>query len=358
MLPLPVSLSSTSARRDYLRRHSGGSRHYRSTRDILLTRARVTNLGFLLLATFAALSFLLNLAWYFSSSDKYSLYQYAREELYAPPRAIWDTISRGSVLEDIDHLIMVPGHAIWKGTSLEARFDEDQWVFEPYQRGGGRIAAFIKHIFAAAELARQDEHSLLVFSGGQTRASSTTTEAESYMRLAHISDLLPTASPSSSRSPAPLRATTEDFALDSYQNLLFSIARFHEYTGRYPARITIVGYEMKRRRFTELHRAALRWPETRFEYIGIDADGDAEAQGGASAQQGELQNGYLPYTQDTYGCHGTLLDKRRARNLFLRFHSYYSSSPELGALLNWCPGRAEGGQTAVFPGPLPWDHLT
>lgn len=71
----------------------------------------------------------------------------------------------------------------------------------------------------------------------------------------------------------------------------------------------------------------------------------------------QLQNGYLPYTQDTYGCHGTLLAKRRARNPFLRFHSYYSSAPELGGLLNWCPDRAQGGRAARYPGSLPWDSL-
>ncbi|KAI0644516.1 hypothetical protein C8Q79DRAFT_1011555 [Trametes meyenii] len=346
MLPLPVSLSPV--RRDHLRRHTGGSRHYRSTRDILLTRARITNLGFLLLAAFAVVSFLVNLAWYLSSSDEYG--PYTHEGPYSPPRAIWDTISRQPSLAELDHLIMVPGHAIWKGTDIEARFDEDQWVLEPYQRGGGRIQAFFKHIVTAADLAHQDEHSLLVFSGGQTRPFSTTTEAESYMRLAQISDLLPTA-PTGPASSA-VRATTENHALDSYQNLVFSVARFHEYTGRYPARITVVGYAMKGRRFSELHRAALRWPAARFAYVGIDAEGDTEA-----AKQGELQNGFLPYTQDTYGCHGTLLAKRRARNPFLRFHSYYSSSPELGPLLNWCPGRAEGGQTTVFTGPLPWDDL-
>ena len=80
---------------------------------------------------------------------------------------------------------MVPGHAIWKGTTLEARLDEDQWILEPYQHGGGRVAAFFKHIVTAyvycvymsalyahrqtyacrADLARSDEHSLIVFSG-------------------------------------------------------------------------------------------------------------------------------------------------------------------------------------------------
>ncbi|RPD54166.1 hypothetical protein L227DRAFT_512146 [Lentinus tigrinus ALCF2SS1-6] len=335
MLPLPVSLTSSS-------RHPR-SRHYRSTWDVLRTRARITNLGFLLLAGFAAFSFFLNLVWYFGGSDEHG---YPHEGPHAAPRGIWETLPRDPTLEDIDHLIMVPGHAIWKGTDLEARLDEDQWVLEPYQRGGGRVSAFFRHIAAGAELARDDEHSLLVFSGGQTRPSSTTTEAESYMRLAHISNLIPRT------SSDVLRATTENYALDSYQNLVFSIARFHEYTGRWPKRITVVGYEMKRRRFTELHRAALRWPADQFEYVGIDAEGHKDA-----AQQGELQNGYLPYTQDTYGCHGLLLSKRRARNPFMRYHSYYSSAPELGPLLNWCPGPSEGGQTVAYPGPLPWSHV-
>lgn len=105
-------------------------------------------------------------------------------------------------------------------------------------------------------------------SRGQTRRTSTTTEAESYLRLALSSGLL------SDNPSQVLRATTENYALDSYQNLLFSIARFHEYTGHYPRYITIIGYEMKRRRFEELHRAALRWPRSNFDYLGIDAEGE------------------------------------------------------------------------------------
>jgi hypothetical protein len=111
---------------------------------------------------------------------------------------------------------------------------------------------------------------------GQTHRTSTTTEAESYLRLALLAGHLPASF---------VRATTEDHALDSFQNLLFSIARFHEYTGRYPARITVIGYEMKRRRFTDLHRAAIRWPEERFDYIGVDPDGEERL---LQAQQGEV----------------------------------------------------------------------
>ena len=81
-----------------------------------------------------------------------------------------------------------------------------------------------------------------------------------------------------------MRATTENYALDSYQNLLFSISRFHEYTGRFPENITIIGYGFKRDRFVDLHRAAIRWPLDRFQYIGIDADDESSL----DAQQGEV----------------------------------------------------------------------
>lgn len=134
MLPFPASFSSS--------RRPAGSRHYRSTRDILLTRARITNLGFGVLAAFATLSFILNLTYYFSDER-----EHVHEAPYAAPR--WDTIARERALEDIDHLIMVPGHAIWKGTTADARLDESQWVLETYQRGGGRVAAFNRHISTA-----------------------------------------------------------------------------------------------------------------------------------------------------------------------------------------------------------------
>lgn len=78
-----------------------------------------------------------------------------------------------------------------------------------------------------------------------------------------------------------IRMTTETFALDSFENLIFSIARFREYTGSYPERVTVVGFGMKKERFEELHAKAIRWPSRsyyrghrRFAYIGIDDEGD------------------------------------------------------------------------------------
>lgn len=157
MLPLPASFSRTHPRRPGYGlglgsgSSSGFSRqaHYRSTRAVLLSRARVTNLGFLLLAAFAALSFLLNVVHYFTDPST------THDDPGGGggpggsgrgPRGIRDTLRRDRALEEIDHLVMVPGHAIWTGRSVEERMDEDAWVLEPYQRGGGRVAAFFGHI--------------------------------------------------------------------------------------------------------------------------------------------------------------------------------------------------------------------
>lgn len=93
-----------------------------------------------------------------------------------------------------------------------------------------------------------------VLRSGATRAppSPPIPEALSYLSLAQALAILPpqTSGDNSPKGPLPLslRATTEEFALDSYENLLFAVARFKEVTGRWPGKITVVGYGMKRRR--------------------------------------------------------------------------------------------------------------
>lgn len=57
------------------------------------------------------------------------------------------------------------------------------------------------------------------------------------------------------------RMVTEEYARDSYENLLFSICRFSEMTGNYPDKITVVGFEFKRYRFENIHRQAIRYPK-------------------------------------------------------------------------------------------------
>ena len=143
MLPLPATFSRG------LGRGHASSRHYRSPRDVLLARARITNLGFYLLAALAAASVLLNLSHYLSSPSPSLHSRNDPGGPYAAPHAVIETIARDRALGELEHLVLVPGHAIWRGSRAEEGLDEDRWVLEPYQRGGGRVAAFVKHIAAA-----------------------------------------------------------------------------------------------------------------------------------------------------------------------------------------------------------------
>jgi hypothetical protein len=153
----------------------------------------------------------------------------------------------------------------------------------------------------SSQIASEDPKALLVFSGyalvhhvasviqthfygsrGYTSPLSATSEGESYLRFARAMGLLPPAG-------AFTRATTEDAALDSFQNVLFSIARFRELTGAYPSRITIVGHNFKRRRFEQLHRRALRWPKLHFTYEGVPLGSESDEREAAS---GEVRRSY------------------------------------------------------------------
>jgi hypothetical protein len=69
---------------------------------------------------------------------------------------------RPVVVPDIDHLIIVTGHAILldKNNYLH----DEAWVLESFQRGG-QIRTFVDHIRKGVELAYKDPKSLLVFSG-------------------------------------------------------------------------------------------------------------------------------------------------------------------------------------------------
>jgi hypothetical protein len=60
----------------------------------------------------------------------------------------------------------------------------------------------------------------------------------------------------------------QEHARDSFENLLFSLCRFFEITGSYPARVTAVSYTLKQQRFEQLHRAAVRFPADAFTFIG------------------------------------------------------------------------------------------
>lgn len=65
--------------------------------------------------------------------------------------------------------------------------------------------------------------------------------------------------------------TLQEHARDSFENLLFSVCRFREATGHYPAQITVASFEFKHARFADLHLKALQWPLQRFRFLGTPA---------------------------------------------------------------------------------------
>ncbi|KLO17696.1 hypothetical protein SCHPADRAFT_821127 [Schizopora paradoxa] len=373
LLPTPIS----SSRRQHYRKPSVADldphEFWRRATAYISSRSRVSHILVLLLTICLLFLFAVNIR--STRFDPTAVTSTQRPvDIFDIFNVLEKEIVRPEATQQLQHLIIVPGHGIWLGGPGESVYNESTWALETYQRGDGsasRISAFISHIRKGIELATDDEESLLVFSGGSTRSSTPMTEAISYKSLAMALDLFPPAEqPGSSLYE---RATTEDYALDSFQNLLFSVARFREVTGHYPTRVTIVGYAMKHRRYEELHRKALRWPldSEYWKYYGIDMEDEEERE---RAIEGEIENGYKPYETDLYGCHGTLLEKRRLRNVHHRAHPYFTSAPELAELLAWCPkgtleppvaGLGEDyyspeesakAYRTIFKGPLPWDR--
>ncbi|CAG8514405.1 3539_t:CDS:2, partial [Diversispora eburnea] len=238
-------------------------------------------------------------------------------------------------------LIIVAGHAIFVGNDINKADKDEGWILEDFQKGGEQVKTFLNHIRKGLELVENNKNALLIFSGGQTRSlAGPKSEAQSYWEIVYATQSLETSQLLTSRM------TTEEFARDSYENLLFSICRFHEFTGNYPRNITIVGFNFKRKRFIELHRTALKFPLERFEYVGIDPETSS-----LSRFDGENLNSFGPFQGDIYGCHGTLRNKKLLRNPFRRIHPYLRSCPEISSLINYCPKN----KISIYPGKLPWE---
>ncbi|WWC59174.1 uncharacterized protein I303_101723 [Kwoniella dejecticola CBS 10117] len=407
MLPLP---SSTSRRNNRTYFPSLPPSHKLSSSQQLLqtlrSRTRLTNLAVFLLILCLSGSFLLNVNYLFLSTANFALssssfpasasasnaYGIQRNKGHGwdsevtphqlrsgIPLSIETTLERDSRYAELEHMVMVPGHAIWLGREEDvSRVNEnDDWILEPMQRGGS-VRTYVKHIRRGVEELQKDNKALLIFSGGATRLppSPPLPEALSYHNLAHALGLLPStpipAEAGNAKAPLPLnlRAATEEFALDSYQNLLFSIARFKEVTGVYPKKITVVGYGMKERRFTNLHRQALAFPRSSFTYIGINDD----VPDLSKHYSGELKFGFKPFLDSPTGCHKPLSLKKLLRNPYKKIHPYHISNPELIDLFEWCPPLTphtpavgvddeeddnlenyDGVQGRSFGGVLPWN---
>jgi hypothetical protein len=229
-----------------------------------------------------------------------------------------------------NHAIIVAGHAVVQLNKLNrADKDDSAWYLLSYQKNQGFPSIITSHIKKGIELAKRDAHAALLFSGGQTRDDvGPLSEAASYYYLAKEKAWM---------SGIEKRTYLEEYARDSFENLLFSLCRFKEATGRYPERVTVVGFDFKGHRFSDLHRAAIGFPDTNFTYVGLRPESSKFLHDRAAS--GELIAA-SQFRKDMYGCSNAALAKKRdSRNPFKRTIPYELACPELKALLKWCgPG--------------------
>lgn len=225
-------------------------------------------------------------------------------------------------------MIMVPGHGIWKFTGLgDASSD---WFLESFQLEGHDHLAFKHHITTAFTELEKDPESLIVFSGGQTKeAAGPLSEAQSYWFLARAMGLIDAKNVG--------RVHTEEYARDSFENVLFSLARFKEITGAYPKRITIPGFEFKRHRFLKLHFPALKYPVEKVNYIGNAPTPDYQDRSVELKKyfddlaSAEYKHAVVAFEKDPLGNGSVLGEKKAKRNPFKRQHPYAYTNPQLAA---------------------------
>jgi len=238
-------------------------------------------------------------------------------------------------------LVIVCCHATYIGDGPNGCGDENQWLLQDFQKSNAKTGkpsepeTFMAHIVAGSVMGEFHRKALLIFSGGRTTRSERT-EAESYA-MAWI-------------NRGCLQYALEDLATDSFQNLLFSILKFHELTGRYPHQVTVITHAFKERRFLELHAPAIKWPPQRIRVHGINPPFSLEEL--EETRRGEHQRGFKLFSEDPYGAHSPLADKRRERNWNPHDIARLTQDEAVQWLLRWTGGET---RREVFLGRLPWE---
>lgn len=250
-------------------------------------------------------------------------------------------------LSSLTELVVVCGHATFNG-SREEIMSESQWTLQSFQRSNaatgkpGEHETFISHILSATFTAASRPEAFLIFSGGRTAQGSERTEAEGYEQVHLGLD-----------DPFSIgdRYAREDFATDSFQNLLFSILLFRQIVGHYPRDITVVTHAFKRERILGVHAPALRWPDGRIRLQGSDPPFTRSEWQDTAASERRAESEFV---RIPFGAAPPLSDKRRARNfdpnVVERF--YADLEPEALQLLRFSSGVNEGSN---LPDKYPWE---
>lgn len=187
MLPLPASGQRPKSRSSFLpfptnTTPNANNRNYPylppSLGAHLRSRTRLTNLAVVIILACLGTSLLLNISLYLprSASTKtvgwgFHLRQLAsgwdaslEQVSSGVPLSIETTVERDGRYAQLDHLIMVPGHAIWVGHDPALVGQDEEWILENMQKGGS-VRTYVKHIREGVRRLEMDPRALLIFSG-------------------------------------------------------------------------------------------------------------------------------------------------------------------------------------------------
>lgn len=206
------------------------------------------------------------------------------------------------VVKGLLSLVIVPGHGVCKFWRHDLD-DKKSW----YARNPSEGTRFIGHIRAGVIRANNDKKAALIFSGGQTVPNLPLSEGLSYLAVAEKRNWF-------RHSTVQGRAFVEDYARDSFENLLFSILKYHNMTATWPTRIDVVGWIFKKERFC-MHAKVLGYsPGRNFEYRGVNNPRGKDL---AEAERGE-EKARRDFEEHPWGEGQTLANKRLDRDPFMR----------------------------------------
>ena len=220
-------------------------------------------------------------------------------------------------------LIIVAGHGIYVGNEYhkQAILQDKNWITDH----PGESSYYLSHIVKGIELLLLEPNSVLMFSGGMTRKEAgKRSEAMSYLDIAtryclNISsefyrDIIIKTHPVEDMSIAYKRLIREDYARDSFENLLFSLLKYQQDNNRYPTKIQLISWKFKETRFMfhwhTLQKILPNLENTKFEFIGVENPVDLDM-----AMRGE-KKALQEYLDDPLGEQGILFTKKQSRNPF------------------------------------------
>ncbi|KAG0691284.1 hypothetical protein C6P40_002675 [Pichia californica] len=165
-------------------------------------------------------------------------------------------------IPEINNLIILPCHSIFAPELNDNDINKDQisfiedpnnWLLESFQLESNDHISFINHIqLSFNELHKTIYDSVLVISGGYTKKLIKKSESSSYYNVALKSGIL--------KNPyfkLNKNIFLEEYARDSYENVLFSLATFYKNFNKFPQKITIIGFGFKKERFLSSHLSTI-----------------------------------------------------------------------------------------------------